>query len=131
MQTYEINLWEDKRVVEKIVKPFKDDEEVQQYILANYDTALDPKFPSFDPDRGYLRPKAQRYIITWSKIHTYVKKKAPTRLLLTDKEKELQETLEKSITRDTINEWGYDEMMRQVSKDYGPNPEAKGFNDKK
>jgi len=49
---------------------------------------------------------------------------------LTDKEKELQATLEQSITKETIDEWGNNEMMRQVSKNYGPNPNAKGFNDK-
>ena len=87
-------------------------------------------FPSHDPKRGYLRPKADKHIITWSKVHTYVRKKGPHRIQLTDKEKELQETLEKSITRQTIDEWGNNEMMRQVSKNYGPNPDAKGFNDK-
>ena len=130
MQTYEINLWEDKKVIEKIVKQFKDDDEVLQYITDNFDTESEPRYPQIDPKRGYLRPKAEKHIITWSKVHTYVRKKGPTRLQLTDKEKELQETLEKSITRETIDEWGNNEMMRQVSKNYGPNPDAKGFNDK-
>ena len=131
MQTYEINLWEDKKVVEKIVKQFKDGEEVLEYIRVNFDTAPKPNYPQLDPKRGYTRPKADKHIITWSKVHTYVRKKGPTRIQWTDKEKELQNTLEKSITRETIDEWGNNEMMRQVSKDYGPNPEAKGFDDKK
>ena len=131
MQTYEINLWEDKKVVEKIVKQFKDGEEVLEYIRVNFDTAPDPQYPQLDPKRGYTRPKADKHIITWSKVHTYVRKKGPTRIQWTEKEKELQNTLEKSITRETIDEWGNNEMMRQVSKDYGPNPEAKGFDDKK
>ena len=131
MQTYEINLWEDKKVVEKVVKQFKDGEEVLEYIRVNFDTAPDPQYPQLDPKRGYTRPKADKHIITWSKVHTYVRKKGPTRIQWTDKEKELQNTLEKSITRETIDEWGNNEMMRQVSKDYGPNPDAKGFDDKK
>ena len=49
---------------------------------------------------------------------------------LTEKEKELQATLEQSITKETIDEWGNEEMMRQVSKNYGPNPDAKGYDDK-
>ena len=131
MQTYEINLWEDKKVVEKIVKQFKDGEEVLEYIRDNFDTAPNPQYPQLDPKRGYTRPKADKHIITWSKVHTYVRKKGPTRIQWTDKEKELQNTLEKSITRETIDEWGNNEMMRQVSKNYGPNPDAKGFDDKK
>ena len=131
MQTYEINLWEDKKIVEKVVKQFKDGEEVLEYIRVNFDTAPDPQYPQLDPKRGYTRPKADKHIITWSKVHTYVRKKGPTRIQWTDKEKELQNTLEKSITRETIDEWGNNEMMRQVSKDYGPNPDAKGFDDKK
>ena len=131
MQTYEINLWEDKKIVEKVVKQFKDGEEVLEYIRVNFDTAPDPQYPQLDPKRGYTRPKADKHIITWSKVHTYVRKKGPTRIQWTDKEKELQNTLEKSITRETIDEWGNNEMMRQVSKNYGPNPDAKGFDDKK
>ena len=131
MQTYEINLWEDKKIVEKVVKQFKDGEEVLEYIRVNFDTAPNPQYPQLDPKRGYTRPKADKHIITWSKVHTYVRKKGPTRIQWTDKEKELQNTLEKSITRETIDEWGNNEMMRQVSKNYGPNPDAKGFDDKK
>ena len=130
MQTYEINLWEDKKVIEKIVKQFKDEEDVLKYIKFNFDTEPEPNYPQLDPDRGYTRPKAEKHIITWSKVHTYVRKKGPTRLQLTDKEKELQATLEQSITRETIDEWGNGEMMRHVSKNYGPNPGAKGYNDK-
>jgi len=131
MQTYEINLWEDKKIIEKVVKQFKDGEEVLEYIRDNFDTAPNPQYPQLDPKRGYTRPKADKHIITWSKVHTYVRKKGPTRIQWTDKEKELQNTLEKSITRETIDEWGNNEMMRQVSKNYGPNPDAKGFDDKK
>ena len=130
MQTYEINLWEDKKIIEKVVKQFKDGEEVLEYIRDNFDTAPNPQYPQLDPKRGYTRPKADKHIITWSKVHTYVRKKGPTRIQWTDKEKELQNTLEKSITKETIDEWGNNEMMRQVSKNYGPNPNAKGFNDK-
>ena len=129
MQTYEINLWQDKKIVEKVVKQFKDDDEVLQYITDNFDTAPEPQYPQLDPKRGYVRPKADNHIITWSKISTYVKKTAPKRLELTDKEKELQATLEQSITRETIEEWGNNEMMRQVSKNYGPNPNAKGYSE--
>tara|TARA_R110002020_G_scaffold175464_1_gene367340 strand:+ start:2353 stop:2748 length:396 start_codon:yes stop_codon:yes gene_type:complete len=131
MQTYEINLWKDKKIVEKVVKQFKDDDEVLQYISNNFDTTPDPQYPQLDPTRGYVRPKADDHTITWSKISTYVKKTAPKRLELTEKEKEMQETLEKSITKEAIDEWGYNEMMRQVRKNYWGNPNAKGMEDRK
>jgi len=131
LQTYEINLWLEKKIIEKIVKQFKDDEEVLDYIKDNFDTTPEPEFPSLDPNRGYTRPKASKYIITWAKVHTYVRKKAPTRVELTEEEKEIHKTLEKSITKEAIDEWGHNEMMRQVRKDYLGNPNAKGLEDKR
>ena len=87
------------------------------------------KRQSLDPERGYTRPKASKYIITWAKVHTYVRKKGPARIELTESEKEIQKTLEKSITKEAIDEWGHNEMMRQVRKDYWSNPNAKGLKD--
>jgi hypothetical protein len=78
-----------------------------------------------------VRPKAQQYIITWSKVHTYVRKKGPSKMVLTDKEQELQSTLEQSITKEAIDEWGHNEMMRQVRKEYWSHPNATGQEDKK
>ena len=127
LQTYEINLWLDKKIIEKIVKQFEKDEDVKEYIKNNFDTTPDPEFPALDPDRGYTRPKASKYIITWAKVHTYVRKKGPTRIELTEVEKEMQNTLEKSITKEAIDEWGHNEMMRRVRKDYLGNPNAKGL----
>ena len=127
MQTYEINLWLDKKIIEKIIKQFEKDEDVMEYIKDNFDTTPDPEFPSLDPERGYTRPKASKYIITWAKVHTYVRKKGPTRIELTEVEKEMQNTLEKSITKEAIDEWGHNEMMRRVRKDYLGNPNAKGL----
>ncbi len=131
MQTYEINLWLDKKIIEKIVKQFEKDEDVMTYIKDNFDTTPDPEFPALDPERGYVRPKASKYIITWSKVHTYVRKKGPTRIELTEDEKEVHKTLEKSITKEAIDEWGKNEMLREVRKDYWSHPDAKGLEDKK
>ena len=131
LQTYEINLWLDKKIIEKIIKQFKTDEDVMEYIKDNFDTTPDPEFPALDPERGYTRPKASKYIITWAKVHTYVRKKGPTRIELTDDEKEVHKTLEKSITKEAIDEWGHNEMMRQVRKDYWSHPDAKGLEEKR
>ena len=127
MQTYEINLWKDKRVIEKVVKQFETDDDVLKFIKDNYDK--EDELPRLDQEKGYLRPKKSSIIITWSKISTYVRKNAPRRLILDDHEKELKGTLEKSITSEVINDWGYNEMLRHTRKNYGPNPDAKGYSE--
>ena len=131
MQTYEINLWLDKTVIEKVVKQFENDEQVMEYIKNNFDTEPHPEFPSLDPTRGYVHPKASKYIITWSKVHTYVRKKGPNRIELTEEEKEIQKTLEASITKEAIDEWGENEMLNTVRKDYWSHPDAKGQEEKR
>ena len=129
MPTYEINLWQDKKVIEKVVKQFETDENVLEFIKEHFDR--DEELPRLDQEKGYLRPKKSSIIITWSKISTYVRKNAPKRLELDESEKQLKDTLEKSITSEVINEWGYNEMLRHTSKNYGPNPNAKGYKDVK
>ena len=37
MQTYEINLWQDKKVVEKVVKQFETDDDVLEFIKEHFD----------------------------------------------------------------------------------------------
>ena len=126
MKTYEINVWEDKTVVEKVIRQFENDEAVTDYIQTRWDTEIKPRL---DPSKGKLRPKAQDMIITWAKISTYIRKRGPRRLQLTDDEKKLQKQLEKSINRSAIEEWGMNEMLRYAQKNYGPNPDATGYNE--
>ena len=127
MQTYEINLWQNKKVIEKVVKQFEGDEKVLEFIKNNFDK--DEELPRLDREKGYLRPKKSDIIITWSKVATYVRKNAPKRLGLDEHEQELKDTLDKSITQETINEWGKNEMFRQVRKHYWGHPNAKGQED--
>jgi len=127
MPTYEINVWREKRVVEKVVREFEDEDKVKDYIRDKWDN--DNELPRLDQERGYLRPKTRDDIITWAKISTYIRKKAPSRVELTEEEKEVQKTLERSITHEVIEKWGHGEMIRHVRKAYGPNPNAKGYND--
>jgi len=126
MRTYEINVWEDKMVVEKVIRQFENDEAVTDYIQKRWDTDIKPRL---DTEKGKLGPKAQDTLITWAKISTYVRRRGPKRLQLTDDEKKLQKQLERSINRSAIDEWGMNEMLRYVEKNYGPNPNAKGFNE--
>ena len=130
-KTYEINLWKDKKIVEKVVKQFEGEEQVLEYIKDNFDRQPNPQYPQLDPERGYVRPKADDHIITWSKISTYVRKRGPHRIKLTEKEQELKDTLDKSITHEVIEEWGKEEMLRLVRKEYWAHPNARGYNDKK
>ena len=131
LQTYEINLWKDKKIVEKVVKQFENDQQVLDYIKDNFDKQPEPQYPQMDHLRGYVRPKADDHIITWSKISTYVRKKGPKRIQLDEKEQELKDTLDKSITHEVIEEWGEGEMLRLVRKDYWSHPDTKGLEEKR
>ena len=127
MRTYEINVWRDKRVIEKVVRQFDSEEAVTDYIKKRWDSG--DELPRLDHEKGFLRPKSKDDIITWAKISTYIRKKGPKRIELTPEEKAIQDTLEKSITREVMNEWGEGEMLRHVRKAYGPNPDARGYKD--
>ena len=129
MPTYEINLWQDKKVIEKVVKQFETDDNVLEFIKEHFDR--EEELPRLDQEKGYLRPKRDSIIITWSRISTYVRKKGPKRVELDESEKQLKDTLEKSITSEVITEWGRGEMLRHTRRAYGPNPNAKGYKDVK
>ena len=129
MPTYEINVWRDKRVIEKVVREFENEDKVQEYIKGKWDSGNE--LPRLDQEKGYLRPKTKDDIITWAKISTYIRKKGPKRIELTEEEKEIQGTLEKSITKEVIDEWGRGEMLRTVRKHYWSHPNAKGMEDKR
>ena len=130
-KTYEINVWDsNKKIIEKVIKPFKNDEEVIGYIMKNFNMEDDKELTGMDPEKGYMRSKLGERMITWSTITTHKSKKGPIRIQLDDKDKELHNTLEKSITKEAIDEWGHNEMIRQVRKNYY-NPDAKGYEDKK
>jgi hypothetical protein len=129
MKTFEINVWRDKRVIEKVVRQFEGEEAVTDYIKKRWENGV--TLPRLDQEKGYLRPKVKDDIITWARIYTYERKKGPRRIELTEEDKQIQDTLEKSITKEVIDEWGNNEMFRHVRKNYGPNPDAKGYEDKK
>ena len=68
MPTYEINVWRDKRVTEKVVREFENEDKVKEYIKGKWDN--DNELPRLDQEKGYLRPKNKDDIITWAKIST-------------------------------------------------------------
>ena len=53
------------------------------------------------------------------------------RIKLTEEEKALLKKLKDSITPETIEEWGRNEMRSHIKDDYAPHPDAKGYEDKK
>ena len=53
------------------------------------------------------------------------------RIKLTEEEKALLKKLKDSITPETKEEWGENEMTSQIKDDYAPHPDAKGYTDKK
>ncbi len=84
MRTYEINVWRDKKIIEKVVRQFENEEAVTEYIKKRWDNGTE--LPRLDREKGYLRPKTKDDIITWSKISTYVRKRGPKRIYLTKEE---------------------------------------------
>ena len=53
------------------------------------------------------------------------------KIILTEEEKKLLKELRDSITSDTIEEWGRNEMRSHVEDDYAAHPDAKGYKDTK
>ena len=53
------------------------------------------------------------------------------RIKLTEEEKALLKKLKDSITPETIEEWGRNEMRSNIKDDYAAHPDAKGYEDKK
>ena len=53
------------------------------------------------------------------------------RIILTEEEKALLKKLKDSITPDTIEELGRNEMIANIKDDYASHPEATGYEDKK
>ena len=53
------------------------------------------------------------------------------KIILTEEEKKLLKELKDSITPDTIEEWGRNEMRSHVEDDYAAHPDAKGYKDTK
>jgi len=122
MERYEFNLWDGMKLLKKEVKEFPSQAEAEKFVKDNYHE--NPPM-GYDPEKGFMRWKPNNQHVTWGRIPGYSYSKIP----LTEEEKKLQEDLDKSITPEFIEEWGKNEMLRSVVKNYGPNPDAKGYNE--
>ena len=123
MDKYEINVWKDAELLSKEIVQFASNEECYQYVLEKH-YAPGSWTGSHQNKNGVTLNRPPPGIrITWSKQHGrhYRPKK------LTAEEKKLQRELYDSITPETIQELGPNEMYAKVRKDYYGHPDAKGW----
>jgi len=123
MDKYEINVWKDAELLSKEIVQFASNEECYQYVLEKH-YAPGSWTGSHQNKNGVTLNRPPPGIrITWAKQHGrhYRPKK------LTAEEKKLQRELYDSITPETIQELGPNEMYAKVRKDYYGHPDAKGW----
>ena len=127
MDKYEINVWKDAELLSKEVVEFASNEECYNYVL-NKHYAPGTWTGSHQNKNGVTLNRPPLGIrITWAKKgnSSYKPKK------LSAEEKKMQRELYDSITPETIQELGPNEMLAKVRKDYYGHPDAKGLEEKK
>ena len=127
MDKYEINVWKDAELLSKEVVEFESNEKCYDYVMDKH-YAPGTWTGSHQNKNGVTLNRPPLGIrITWAKRtkdnYIYKPKK------LTAEEKKLQRELHDSITLETIKELGPNEVLAKVRKNYGPNPDAKGYNE--
>ena len=127
MDKYEINVWKDAELLSKEVVECASNEECYDYVMEKH-YAPGTWTGSHQNKNGVMLNRPPLGIrITWAKQNgtRYRPKK------LTVEEKKLQRELYDSITPETIQELGPNEMLAKVRKDYYGHPDAKGMEDRK
>ena len=125
MDKYEINVWKDAELLSKEIVQFASNEECYNYLM-NKHYAPGTWTGSYQNKAGVTLNRPPPGIrITWAKLgHNHYKPKR-----MRAEEKKLQRELYDSITPDTIRELGPNEMYAKVRKNYGPNPNATGYDE--
>mgnify|MGYP003656285391 FL=1 len=125
MDKYEINVWKDAELLSKEVVEFASNEKCYDYVTEKH-FAPGTWTGSHQNKNGVTLNRPPLGIrITWAKrTQNHYKPKK-----LTAEERKLQRELYDSITPETIQELGPNEMYAKVSRNYGPNPEATGYNE--
>ena len=125
MDKYEINVWKDAELLSKEIVQFVSNKECYEYVMDKHH-APGTWTGSHQNNNGVTLNRPPPGIrITWAKLgHNHYKPKK-----LTSEEKKLQRELYDSITPETIRELGPNEMLAKVRKDYGPNPDATGYDE--
>ena len=125
MDKYEINVWKDAELLSKEVVGFESNEKCYEYVVEKH-YAPGTWTGSHQNKNGVTLNRPPLGIrITRSKSGEAHYK--PKRLSAEDRK--MQRELYDSITPETIQELGPNEMYAKVRKNYGPNPDAKGYNE--
>ena len=127
MDKYEINVWKDAELLSKEVVEFESNEKCYEYVLEKHHAPGTWTGSHQNKNGVTLNRPPLGLRITWAKRtkdnYIYKPKK------LTAEEKKLQRELYDSITLETIKELGPNEMYAKGRKNYGPNPNATGYNE--
>ena len=125
MDKYEINVWKDAELLSKEIVQFASNEECYNYVTDKH-YAPGTWTGSHQNKAGITLNRPPLGIrITWAKLgHNQYKPKR-----LSAEEKKMQRDLYDSITPETIQELGPNEMYAKVRKDYGPNPNETGYDE--
>ena len=125
MDKYEINVWKDAELLSKEIVQFSCNEDCYNYVMDKH-YAPGTWTGSHQNKAGVTLNRPPLGIrITWAKLGLNQYK--PKRL--SAEEKKLQRELYDSITPETIQELGPNEMYAKVRKNYGPNPSATGYDE--
>ena len=125
MDKYEINVWKDAELLSKEIVQFASNEECYNYVTDKH-YAPGTWTGSHQNKAGVTLNRPPLGIrITWAKLgyNQYKPKR------LSAEEKKMQRELYDSITPETIQELGPNEMYAKVRRDYGPNPNATGYDE--
>ena len=125
MDKYEINVWKDAELLSKEILAFASNEDCYNYVMDKH-YAPGTWTGSHQNRAGVTLNRPPPGIrITWAKLgyNNYRPKK------LNAEEKKLQRELYDSITPETIQELGPNEMYAKVRKDYHGHPNAKGYDE--
>jgi len=125
MDKYEINVWKDAELLSKEVVEFASNEKCYDYVMEKH-YAPGTWTGSHQNKNGVTLNRPPLGVrITWAKRgNTHYKPKK-----LSAEERKLQRELYDSITPETIQELGPNEMYAKVRRNYGPNPNATGYNE--
>ena len=125
MDKYEINVWKDAELLSKEILAFASNEDCYNYVMDKH-YAPGTWTGSHQNRAGVTLNRPPLGIrITWAKLgyNNYRPKK------LNAEDRKLQRELYDSITPETIQELGPNEMYAKVRKDYYGHPNAKGYDE--
>ena len=127
MERFEINVWKDAELLSKEIVEFSSIDDCYKYVTNKYHGP--ESWTGTHQNKAGVKlwrpPIGIR--VTWSKLGAY--KYKPPKIPAEDKK--LQRELYDSITPETIQELGPNEIYAKVRKDYWGHPNAKGYEDKK